>query len=139
MIRELEASGRRDPNVLAILTVETFYRPRGLRLLEYLGWLALTLLRSDRARKISVGPGQLQVVHWQDLGLIDSDGFSIERCARVRDVEANYEACRRYLSRHDLLAERDPKVLTCAYTGSDRAGYSSMLAEARGVLSAGAL
>ncbi len=138
VIEKLEASGRDDATVLAILTVESFYRPRALRLLEYLGWLGLTMLRHDRARMISVGRGQLQLVHWRSLGLIESHRFSIERWAKVRDVRANYDACRRYLNRHGMLAERDTSVLTSVYTGaSNRPTYAAMLAEARSTIGAG--
>jgi hypothetical protein len=136
LLRGLEEKGLREPNVLAILTVETFYRPAALRILEYVAWLALSVLRHERVRTMSVGRAQVQLVHWRDLGLLDSVRFSFGRFARVRNVEINYEACRRYLHRNEALSEPNPEVVTTTYTGAGRADYSSMLRAARGAIGA---
>lgn len=134
LIRGLEEKGLREPNVLAILTVETFYRPAALRMLEYVAWLALSVLRLERVRTMSIGRAQVQLVHWRDLGLIDSVRFSLGSFARVRNAEINYEACRRYLHRSEALAEPSPEVITTAYTGAQRPEYSSMLRAAHGAI-----
>jgi hypothetical protein len=52
----------------------------------------------------------------------------------VRDVETNYEVCRRYLRRNHVLGEQNPDVLTSVYTGGPRPDYSSMLNTARGAI-----
>jgi hypothetical protein len=135
LIRSLEEKGLREPNVLAILTVETFYRPAALRMLEYVAWFALSAFRAERVRRMSIGRAQVQLVHWRELGLIDSVRFSFGRFARVRNAGTNYEACRRYLDRHEALGEPDPEVLASAYTGGPRRDYSSMLRAARGAIS----
>lgn len=132
LIRCLEEEGLCEPNVLAILAVETFYRPAALRVLEYVAWLTLSVFGLERVRTMSVGRAQVQLVHWLDLGLIDSVSFSFGRFARVRKAGINYEACRRYLHRNDALGEPDPEIITSAYTGGSRPNYSSMLRAARG-------
>jgi hypothetical protein len=131
LIRSLEAGGLSEPNVLAILTVETFYRPAPYRLLEYVAWLVLSIVRPERVRSMSIGRAQVQLAHWRELGVIDAVRFSLRRFARVRNVETNYEVCRRYLNRNGVLDERDPDVLARVYTGAPRADYSSMLTTAR--------
>jgi hypothetical protein len=134
LIRGLEAKDLREPNVLAILAVETFYRPAAVRMLEYVLWLALSAFGLERIRSMSIGRAQVQLVHWRDLGLIDSVRFSFGRLARVRSLESNYEACRRYLHRREALGEPDPEVLAAAYTGGPRPDYSSMLTAARAAM-----
>lgn len=136
LIRGLEEKGLCEPNVLAILAVETFYRPAALRMVEYVAWLALSVFGHERVRTMSIGRAQVQLVHWRDLGLIDSVRFSVGRLGRVRDAETNYEACRRYLHRSDALGEPNPDVITAAYTGTQRPDYSSMLRTARGAIRA---
>ena len=131
LIRGLKAKDLREPNVLAILAVETFYRPAAVRMLEYAIWLALSAFGLERVRSMSIGRAQVQLVHWRDLGLIDSVRFSFGRFARVRSLESNYEACRRYLHRREALGESDPEVLATAYTGEPRPVYASMLRAAR--------
>jgi hypothetical protein len=134
LIRSLEAKGLSEPNVLGILAVETFYRPAALRMLEYVVWLTLSVFRAQRVHSISLGRAQVQLAHWRELGLIDSVRFSFKRFARVRDVEINYEVCRRYLQRNQALGEPNPDVLTFVYTGAQRSDYSSMLRAARGAI-----
>jgi hypothetical protein len=137
-VRRLETNGRSDPNVLAIVAVESFFRPRALRVLEYAGWLAMSLLRRRWISGLSVGRVQAQLVHWQRLGLLDSDRFSLRRLATVTDPEANYEVCRRYLRDAGLLDERDTAVITRIWMGAPCSQYTPMLSEARDVIERGA-
>jgi hypothetical protein len=123
----LHASGRSDPRVLAILTVEAFYRPLLRRAFEYTGWLVLSLLGSRAASRVTMGIAQARVSQWRHLGLLDSERFSPRRLARVLDLEANYEVCHRYLARRQMLGESDTLVLTAAYTGGRRHDYAQML------------
>jgi hypothetical protein len=129
-IERLRRSGRSDPTVLAILAVEAFYRPRSRRGVEYGGWLVLSTLGSRSAARITVGIAQARVSHWRDLGLLDSDRFSIRRLARILDPGTNYEVCRRYLSERGMLDEQDATALTIAYTGGQRRNYVDMLQRA---------
>jgi hypothetical protein len=128
-LERLRESGRSDQRILAILAVEAFYRPRARRAIEYGAWLVLSLLRSRSVSRVTVGVAQARVSHWRDLGLLDSERFSVRRLARVHDLDANYEVCRRYLSERRIL-DRDPAVLTVAYTGALRADYAGMLERA---------
>ncbi len=136
LVRRLEADGRSDANVLAIIAVETFFRPRALRLLEYAGWLLVSLLGWSWLSGLSVGRAQVQLVHWRRLGLLDSDGFSLSRLATVIDPKANYDACCLYLRAAGLLDERDVTVLTSAYTGAHCPHFAPMLSEARRTIEA---
>jgi hypothetical protein len=123
----LRQSGRSNETVLAILAVEAFYRPILRRAVEYAGWLILSLLGSRSAARVTVGIAQARVSHWHDLGLLESERFSLRGLARVLDPEANYEVCHRYLSRRLILDEPDSRVLTRAYTGGSRPDYAEML------------
>jgi hypothetical protein len=129
-LERLQRSGRSDPEVLAILAVEAFYRPRPRRAIEYIGWLVLSVLGHRSAARVTVGIAQARLSHWRDLGLLDSERFSIRRLARVLDLGANYEVCRRYLSANRMLDQPDPTALTVAYTGGQRRDYAEMLEQA---------
>jgi hypothetical protein len=126
----LRRSGRSNETVLAILAVEAFYRPSLRRAVEYGGWFVLSLLGRGSAARITVGIAQARLSHWRDLGLLDSERFSIRRLARVLDPDANYEVCRRYLRERRILGEPDTAVLTAAYTGGPRRDYAEMLKRA---------
>lgn len=126
----LRRNGRSESNVLAILAVEAFYRPRALRTIEYLVWFIRSLLNRPTAGGISVGIAQAKISNWHDLGVLDSERFSPRRLARVLDADANYEVCRRYLADRRMLDELDLKTLTAAYTGGSRRDYVQMLDEA---------
>lgn len=126
----LRRNGRSNPSVLAILAVETFYRPLPLRMLEYAGWFLLSALRSSSASGLTVGVAQAQLQHWHDLGPLESNRFSLDSLARVRELESNYEVCRAYLSRRRMLAAADPAALAVAYAGGPRRQYARMLQRA---------
>ncbi len=129
-LERLRRSGRSDRAVLAVLAVEAFYRPAPARMVEYALWLLLSALRSRAAHKVTVGVAQAQIAHWRDLGLLESETFSLRRLGRVRDLESNYEVCRRYLSQHRMLSAADPAALATAYAGGSRRDYARMLERA---------
>jgi hypothetical protein len=129
-LERLQRRGCSDPKVLAILAVEAFYRPRARRAVEYAGWLLLSLAGSRSASRITVGIAQARVSHWHDLGMLDSERFSIRGLARVLDLGANYEVCHRYLSERGIPEDPDASALTAAYTGAQRRQYAEMLEQA---------
>jgi hypothetical protein len=126
----LRQDGHADRNVLAILAVEGFYRPRPRRAFEYMGWLTLSVVGSRSVGRITVGTAQVRLSHWRDLGMLKSTRFSVRRLRRVQDLDANYEVCRRYLRERRILAEPDVTVLTRAYAGAPRGDYATMLQQA---------
>ena len=130
VLSRLRLEGRSEPNVLAILAVESFYRPGPLRLLEYVAWAVLSVLPA-RHGHVSVGMAQIRLHNLAQLGLIDSTRFSLARLDRIRGPEAAYEACSRYLSARDVLSETDPEVLARAYAGGQRPHFATLLAQAR--------
>jgi len=136
VLERLRAGGRSERNVLAILAVESFYRPRLLRALEYVTWAAISVVAPAAARRISVGMAQLQLANWVTVGMIDSTRFSRERLRRVRSAEASFDACRRYLNARDALDERDAAALSRAYAGGERRHFAAMLDQARGASAA---
>jgi hypothetical protein len=123
----LRARGCSDPTVLAILTVEGLYRPAVRRLIEYVAWAGLSLLGSSAVERITVGIAQVRISHWIELGLLDSERFSVRRLALVLDPVANYDACQLYLAERRMLGESDTEELTQAYTGAPRRDYAEML------------
>lgn len=66
----LARSGRTRPDLVAILLTESYFRSRLDRALEYVAWAILWVLRSERLRFLSVGPGQIQLRHWIGIGAI---------------------------------------------------------------------
>lgn len=130
LLSRLRREGRSEPNVLAILAVESFYRPAPLRLLEYVAWAVLSFLPT-RHGHVSVGMAQIRLHNLVELGLIDSTRFSLDRLNRVRGLEAAYEACSRYLRARAVLSEADPEALARAYAGGQRPHFATLLAQAR--------
>lgn len=63
MITRLVRSGRSDPDSIAILIAESFFRPAWFRLCEYFWCQLLHLLNSERAGYVSIGMAQIQLRH----------------------------------------------------------------------------
>jgi len=127
----LAAEGHGEPNVLALLAVESFYRPRAARLGEYALWAATSLLRPRALPTLSPGLAQVQLRHWAAGGELSGLRITPSRLARVRDPAANYRVCRRFLADRGALHLADPVRLTRLYTGWDRPGYARRLGLAR--------
>jgi hypothetical protein len=135
-LRELRGTGHSNANALAILAVESFFRPRPARVLEYAAWILLSLVGRRWAGRLSVGTSQAQVRHWRSLGVIDDERFSFERLARVRSLRANYLVCLRFLSVHRATEVDDERLLAWIYAGDDRRHYEALLARAKDVIGA---
>lgn len=56
-------SGRSDPDLIAILMAESFFRPAWLRLCEYFWCHLLCLIDKKRAGYVSIGMAQVQLRH----------------------------------------------------------------------------
>jgi hypothetical protein len=133
VLDELRARGHDSPNVLALLVVESFYRPAPTRAVEYAFWATASALGRP-IDKLSVGRAQLQLIHWRSLGLLEDTRFSRAALAQVRDLEANYIACSRYLARRGMLAGDQQMALATAYTGAWRPHYANLIEAARSAL-----
>lgn len=130
----LRRQGEDHPNVLALLAVESFYRPRWRRAGEYLLWAACSLAAPRRLERLSLGPAQVQLRHWRHAGLLDGLRLTPSRLATVRDWRANARAARAFLAAHGALDESDPIRLTRLYTGWDRPRFAERLAAALSAL-----
>ena len=126
----LRARGHTNPNVLAILMVESFYRPRRVRAVEYAFWAAASAIGRPSVERLSVGRAQVQLTHWRSLGLLSDTRFSRDALGRVRDAETNYVACQRFLERDGTLAEREDSALALSYTGAS-SRYTNLIGAAR--------
>lgn len=62
-ITRLLRSGRSNPDLIAILITESFFRPAWFRLLEYLWCRLLSLFSKRMAGNISIGMAQIQLRH----------------------------------------------------------------------------
>ena len=62
-ITMLFRSGRSDPDLIAILMTESFFRPAWFRLCEYFGCQLLCLINKERAAYVSIGMAQIQLRH----------------------------------------------------------------------------
>ena len=120
-----------NPNVLALLAVESFFRPRSARLVEYATWMLASLPPRRWLGRLTVGIAQARLEHWDDLGLIDGLGFSPGRLARVADPAANYGVCLRYLEQRGAVDTLDVVALTRTYVGAARPEYTALLERAR--------
>jgi hypothetical protein len=130
VLERLRRGGRSDPNVLAIVAVESFYRPRLLRALEYAAWALASVVTPRLTGAVSVGMAQLKLANWVEVGMLDQAGFSLERLRRVRDPELNFDACRRFLRASGALYVADPVELSRAYAGGERPHFALLLEQA---------
>lgn len=112
----LQASGRRNRTILAVLATESFFRPAGVRCIEMAAWVCLTLVGTRRAETISVGLAQAQVRHWRSAALIDSTTNPLFAIAKFCDPRANYDACLAVL-RPILSTVPTAKIIALLYTG----------------------
>ena len=133
-LERLRQEGEGHTDVLALLAVESFYRPRCRRAGEYLLWAALSLAAPRRLARLSVGPAQVQLRHWRTLGHLDGIRFSFSRLAAVRDWRRNARVCHDFLAARGALGESEPGRLTRLYTGWDRPGFAGRLTAARASL-----
>jgi hypothetical protein len=133
-LRDLQSDGHDDANVLAILAVETFFRPRLARGIEYLAWFAMSLCRRQAVALLSVGTAQAKLEHWRAYGLIESERFSFRALAGVTSLPANYDLCCRFLASRRALHECDIHAVALAYTGGARRQYVELLSTARTAL-----
>jgi len=131
LLDRLADAGLDEPNVLALLAVESFYRPPAARLGEYALWAAASLVRPSALPTLSPGLAQVQLRHWAAVGEIDGLRWTPARLARLLDPAANYRVCRRFLADRGALDLADPARLTRLYTGWDRPGYAERVARAR--------
>ena len=112
------------PDVIALLLVETYFRPTWVRKLEYALMPILRRVAADRYSRLTVGMAQLQLRHWQRFA----------RNLSPRDFEdpiTNYEACRTYLAWHGVELETEPTELTSRYTGSFETFYTRLFQAAK--------
>ena len=129
-LARLQASGRGDPFVLALLLTETFFRRPTDRAAEYLAWLGLGLLWPGRARRLSVGVAQLQVRHWKRLQQWESNRLTPARLAETLRVAANYDACERFLYESAGAAPMSTQRVAAIYRGEARSYHVSVLQRA---------
>lgn len=130
----LRANGGEE-NALAVIAVESFFRPRAMRVVEYAAWALWSVRPGEGLSLLSVGRSQAQLRHWQAAGVLDGPRFSRRRLRCVRDLEENYRVCRSVLAARGALHEADVSALARAYTGGERENYRSLLAAARSAIS----
>lgn len=98
LIKKLIHSKRDSFVVLALLVVESYFRPYGLRLLEYIYWTFMLFIRRKSVDNISLGLAQIKYKYWRMIGFPKSNW--------VRDLKTmespyyNYDCCKAYLLKH---------------------------------------
>lgn len=126
----LRREGAWEPLVLAIMAVESFFRPLTWRLAEYALWACLSLIWCEatqyRVQRISVGIAQIQLRTWVQSGNLKSLRFSSSSLRKVLSARANYDACLSVITSRKLLDVELAVVVEC-YTGGRRAYYSRLL------------
>jgi hypothetical protein len=136
----LRVARRCDPRIpadaLAIMAVEMTFRPSLVRCLEYVMWGALSLGPSAFLRRVSLGPGQVQLQYWEAWGFIGGLRMTSERLRKVNDLAANLSVVTVYLTHYGLLG-CEPRVLERAWTGGERKGFVKLLRCAQHLVSEG--
>lgn len=123
-VQDLLNAGYGRPDIIALLLVETYFRPTWKRFLEYAVLPILRLVANDRAEHLSVGLAQLQLRHWH----------RVAKNLTLRDFEnpiTNYEACRAHLDWLGVGPDADPIEVTSQYVGAEGGFYGLLFEEAR--------
>ena len=125
----LYRQGASSAIIVAILAVETYFRPLAWRVAEYILWMLLSIHWNARTKwrvdRISVGSAQIQLRNWVQAGLINDTRFSIKRLLVVLDLFSNYKACEAF-----ILARCQSTCLFSlvdVYTGGKRLYYLRLL------------
>ena len=85
--------------MLAILLVETYYRPPFQRVAEYLAWAVLSLLFPRALSDLSVGIAQAKLTWWTDARILSGNAlFSPGNLLKVLSPHFNYDVVRHVLS-----------------------------------------
>lgn len=111
IINKLTRSGRKNLTVLSLLLVEGYFRPSYIRFLEYIYWILMLLLHSQKANDISLGFAQIKYKYWK-MFCPSMDNWT-RHIKEMTCVYANYDNCYSYLRYH--------------YKDFEELGYSKIL------------
>jgi hypothetical protein len=121
---------RRCPWIYAVLLAEDQFRPRPLRLLEYLAWSVLWPVSPRRASRISVGIAQVQVRHWATFGFMDTPVPTPKNIFAAMSLEANYDVAQAYLRDRLRNEHWNARRIAACYVGEARSYHVRTLEEA---------
>lgn len=128
LLLRLHRSGRSNPVVWAVMLSETFFRPPGQRLVEYLAWIVLGAAAPRYATRISAGIAQVQIRHWVALGILRGPRPSPESLRRLASVELNYDVCAALLMPRAGAEGLTVRRVAAVYRGEARSYHVRILA-----------
>lgn len=99
-------------------------------MLEYLGWFLLSIFRSHRVERLSIGIAQAQVRNWVAAGLLPSPWWSPEAMRTVIRTTSNYDVSASVLHRWFPDGIGGLVDVSRHYTGGASIYYADLLAEA---------
>lgn len=94
-LKRLIRTGRDKPDVISLIVTETTFRGRQQRAAEYLYWLALSILGSQKRFHITLGCCQASYKYWLTHGNLPNG--LIRQVICFCDIRANYDVCEKIL------------------------------------------
>ena len=117
---------RDDPLPVAVLWVETSFRPIWIRILEYMYLKICEILAPKRAERITIGLAQMKMWYWKEFMKTKFD--KVPSIADLENPVVNYYAIKWYfLQNGTMLTLLD---VSRVYTGQTNAYYAILLDEA---------
>lgn len=115
--------------VLAVLVAESYHRGRLQRTIEYCAWFLLSLFRSRRVERLSVGISQAQVRNWVAAGLLASPWWSPAAMRTALSAASNYDVSAFVLQRWFPSGIVGLVDVSRHYTGGASTYYADLLAQ----------
>lgn len=120
----LKNKKRDDPNLIALMLCELYFSSPLKRLIEYLVWNLLTIIKSKKRYYISVGISQIQINHWISHDFVTDKG-GIKNLSQFLSVTSNYDLMNNLFQNYDFKNLNDSKLIAI-YRGEARAYHLNL-------------
>lgn len=122
---------RRDP-FIAIVLVESYFRPLWFRLIEYIVFVILFKLKLNKYMTLSIGMCQIRAIDWMDYFQVVGIEFSISNILRnSENIYSCASAVRWYFENRK---KEKARTISGIYTGSYNIFYEKLIVITRNAL-----
>ena len=127
LVYNLFKSGRNDINIIALILCESYFRKSLDRLIEYIAMPILFVFRKKRFSKLSIGIGQIQLKHWENIQEKQSP-ISINSFQKYLSTFENYDLLKMRVE-ENLGNDFSDSKLIAFHTGETRSFHYKLFQE----------